>query len=493
MSSDSLGSAKLRHETTADVLPEGVLLEIFDYCQLNQDTDLMDLYSNYSAHGVWHTLVHVCRRWRQIIFASPRRLDLKLLCTHGVSVKKNLDCFPALPIIIEYGYDGDLLTPDDEDNLVAALERHDRVLSVKLIAISSQLEKVISVMSKGPFPVLTVLRLSLDGSRAQRRLVMPELVLRSGFLGGSAPCLQEITLNCVPFPMLPTLLVSSNDLVTLDLSNMPLAGYIVPETMVAYMASLPRLQSVCIEFSSPSSLPDQIRFYPEMRTVLPALTKLDVEGVDRYVEDLIARIDTPQLKVINIRYANWPDDSQIVQLVKFMDRSLGLNPALFRRAQVSLDGRHFSFISADSSYDPFSITIACEVSDWHLPDLTRVFRLFFAISSHTASLDLYWYDRRWEEDEPDDAEWLQLLHLFPALRWLCAQKESSMFVARTLENTAGEMVHEFLPFLELLCLQDQPESSVEKFLAIRRDSGRPVTVVSEFYVYMGRVDSSLIE
>ncbi len=176
-----------------------------------------------------------------------------------------------------------------------------------------------------------------------------------------------------------------------------------------------------------------------------------------------------------------------------MNRSLGLTPALFRRAQVSLDGRHFSFTSADRSYDSFSIPIACEVSDWYLPDLTRVLRVFSAIHSHTASLNLYWYDRRWGEEEPDGTEWLQLLHLFPALRSLCAQKESSMFVARTLEITAGDIVHDILPSLELLCLQDQPESSIEKFVAIRRDSGRPVTVVNEFGAYWQKVDSFFVE
>jgi len=142
--------------------------------------------------------------------------------------------FPLLPIIIEYGYDGAFLTPDDEDNLVAALERHDRVLSIKLTAMSSQLEKVITVMSNGPFPVLTVLRLSLDDSVVQRRLVIPELVLPGGFLGGSAPRLREIFLNCAPFPMLPTLLLSSHGLVTLDLSNMPQAGYLRRPSLIKY-------------------------------------------------------------------------------------------------------------------------------------------------------------------------------------------------------------------------------------------------------------------
>jgi hypothetical protein len=30
---------------------------------------------------VWQVLVHVCRRWRSIVFGSPRRLNLQLFCT----------------------------------------------------------------------------------------------------------------------------------------------------------------------------------------------------------------------------------------------------------------------------------------------------------------------------------------------------------------------------------------------------------------------------
>ncbi|KAH9968522.1 hypothetical protein BGW80DRAFT_1337992, partial [Lactifluus volemus] len=43
---------------------------------------------SYKATGPWkwHRLVHVCRRWRHIIFDSPRSLDLQLFCTYGTPV-----------------------------------------------------------------------------------------------------------------------------------------------------------------------------------------------------------------------------------------------------------------------------------------------------------------------------------------------------------------------------------------------------------------------
>jgi F-box-like len=77
---------------TIDMLPDLALLEIFDHCV---DDDLVD-------HD-WHPLVHVCQRWRNIVFASPRRLNLRLLCTARTSVKEMLDIWPPLPIAVWSG------------------------------------------------------------------------------------------------------------------------------------------------------------------------------------------------------------------------------------------------------------------------------------------------------------------------------------------------------------------------------------------------------
>ncbi|KAI0292163.1 hypothetical protein BC826DRAFT_1020352, partial [Russula brevipes] len=77
-----------------EMLPDDVLLEIFDF-YLNDE----------NSHGPrnvdkWHTLVHVCRRWRNVVFASPSRLDLRLLCRKDRPLAM-LDIWPALPINIE--------------------------------------------------------------------------------------------------------------------------------------------------------------------------------------------------------------------------------------------------------------------------------------------------------------------------------------------------------------------------------------------------------
>jgi hypothetical protein len=89
-------------QTTIDDLPDDVLLEIFD--SYLDDKDPNDIYSA----DQWHTLVHMCQRWRSVVFASPRRLDLRLLCTGHRSVRSMLDIWPTLPIQIEYRHDWSL-------------------------------------------------------------------------------------------------------------------------------------------------------------------------------------------------------------------------------------------------------------------------------------------------------------------------------------------------------------------------------------------------
>ncbi|KAH9012100.1 hypothetical protein EDB85DRAFT_1038061 [Lactarius pseudohatsudake] len=86
------------HATTINSFPDNVLLEIFDSYRRDHNLCGSHFYSIWD----WHRLVHVCPRWREIIFSSPRRLNLQLLCTHGTPVRKNLGCWPLFPIIVDY-------------------------------------------------------------------------------------------------------------------------------------------------------------------------------------------------------------------------------------------------------------------------------------------------------------------------------------------------------------------------------------------------------
>jgi hypothetical protein len=114
---------------TICVLPDDVFLQIFgfhlEYSWSNDDPLAVD---------DWHTLAHVCQRWRRVVFDSPRRLNLRLLCNPVRSVEKMLDIWPDLPIFV---YDGGSGRSDMTSNLTAALEQRHRVCHIDLRIPSS--------------------------------------------------------------------------------------------------------------------------------------------------------------------------------------------------------------------------------------------------------------------------------------------------------------------------------------------------------------------
>jgi hypothetical protein len=122
------------------MLPEDALLEIFDW-DLNRDIfresegripRRLEGWIPRKFEG-WQKLVHVCRKWRSVVLGSPRRLNLRLFCIDTKPVRKMLDMWPPLPIIIS-GY-----SAITGDNVVAALERNDRVCKIAIGYIPSPL------------------------------------------------------------------------------------------------------------------------------------------------------------------------------------------------------------------------------------------------------------------------------------------------------------------------------------------------------------------
>ena len=366
------------------------------------------------------------------------------------------------------------LMSNDEDDVVALFEHLDRICDIRLSVTSSQLGKVSMAMQE-PLPMLTRLHIfSRDGNG---------LVLPAEFLGGSVPCLQDITLSGIPYPSLPTLLLSATDLVTLSLRSIPPTGYIVPEALASCLAMLNRLKSIHIEFQT-ATRPDLIPRPPETRAVLPALTEFEFQGASEYLEDLVARIDGPQLNRIHTVYLNQIVDFQAAQLSDFVDRSVGSGLALFRHAEVTFARDFVSFDLYPQTYHPSSdwgvvrTAISCKGIDWQVSHMAQVLSQFSAILSNVVLLQLKAEVEEDSELEGTNVEWLHLLHQFFTVQTLRVSRELAGHVALALEDITAGMVGEVLPFLDSICLVGQPASSIKKFVVARQLSGRPVTVVS---------------
>jgi hypothetical protein len=138
------------------------------------------------------------------------------------------------------------------DNVIAVLERSDRVSEIYLKnAPSSHLERVSTAMRE-PFPELTSL---LFHSYYVNVPVLPD-----SFLGGSAPPLRLFYLDRVPFPGLPKLLLSAPHLVHLRLWNISNYGYFSPETMLTALPTMTSLESLWLQFDlAPTGLAGTLR------------------------------------------------------------------------------------------------------------------------------------------------------------------------------------------------------------------------------------------
>ncbi len=152
---------------TINTLPDNVLLEVFNsYRQSSKDPE--------NRPWKWDMLIQVCRKWRNVVLASPLRLDLWLLCTHRTPVRRTLDCWPSLPIVIRYCASIEFRppSPEDEDNVIAALEHHHRVREIQLAVTSSLLGKIVKLMQVS-FPRLRHLSLWLDKVVRCRTFLIP--------------------------------------------------------------------------------------------------------------------------------------------------------------------------------------------------------------------------------------------------------------------------------------------------------------------------------
>ena len=167
----------------------------------------------------------------------------------------------------------------------------------------------------------------------------------------------------------------------------------------------------------------------------------------------------------------------MTQLSNFIDRSIGLSVVAdvqfqFDWVAFTLSRKHGErSIATTISYDSLEF-------EWRQPDIARVFSQFSAVLCTVVHLTL---EARLDEvDHSDDAydiEWLHLLRLFPAMQTLYVDEELAPAVALALENVTAETVAEVLPSLGFIFLDGEPVSSLEKIVAIRRFSGRPITVV----------------
>ena len=477
MTSTELGGAdRLCPPVTIDVLPDNVLLEVFEFYLDKDEADNFDFSHNYDG---WQTLVHVCYRWRCIVFASPRRLDLKLYCSGQRSVdSKTLDIWPALPIVIVAE---NMESKEDVTNVTAAFRDRNRVCKIYYRNEQfrdSFLEEFAAIDE--PFPALTSLDLISLGQDVP--------VLPDSFLGGSAPRLRSLHLAGITYPSIGKLLSSTTNLVQLSLRHIPHSGFISPETIVPHLSMLAKLETLSLGIQYARSRAHRASRHPPplTRVAFPSLASLELHGDIEYLEDILSQIETPALNKSYLTFFNKLvfDTPLLGHFIRRTKAFMTIHTARVEFSSsdvgVTFSGREETDDNDDGALD---VHISCKPLDWQLSALAQVLNSFLSSLPTLESLEIAVMREDWQ-GEIEVTQWQEFLHPFTSVKEMTLVREGSVrLIAPAIQELSGERATEVLPALQNLFLDTEDwrpsgpvKESIGQFIATRQLYGHPVTV-----------------
>jgi hypothetical protein len=456
---------------------------------LNDDT-LLNLFSLYPEDIVeayedltswpewdkerwWYKLVHVCRRWRYLILSSPVRLDLHLVCTYGTPVADMLAHSPPFPLIIYYLDANRDASVEDEEAILLSLQDRGHVRRIGLMMPATKLLQPIIALD-GHFPVL------------ERLFIWPlshdnmSLMLPTRF---RAPHLCMLSLYHVVVPVRSPLLTTTVGLVELGLWDMPLLASFRPSDLVARLSSMPQLESLSIGFRCPIPTRDMerqlLRIPIGTPVTLPNLRLCFFRCGSAYLEGLLAQIDTPLLRVLNILFYNQLTFT-VPHLLQFIGRTENLR---FRAARLSFYPENV-ILTADgdeeNKINSFDVRIGCRHVDWQVsaaaqifgalvPALSVVEHLFLSFDDHDVSSE--------ERNEVDRTLWRDVLRPFSSVKVLRMDDRLIRNLSSSLQPEDGEPPLELLPQLkELVYFNRSAGDAFTSFIQSRQMAGRPVAL-----------------
>jgi hypothetical protein len=248
--------------------------------------------------------------------------------------------------------------------------------------------------------------------------------------------------------------------------------------MVALLSGLSSLRIFSLQFKSRPDSGWESQSLPK-RSILPVLTRLDFRGDTEYLEDLVTRIDTPQLHEMHITLVN-----QIAfdcpQLAQFINRSPILRA--HEKAYVQFDD-HTTSVELLAQSRTLKIEIISREPDEQLSFIRQICNSSLGPLSTVEVL--YIADRLslriWENATIGNTLWLQLLLPFTAVRNLYLSKEYAPGIAAALQELVGGTASGVLPSLQNIFVEGLKPSGLlqenfGQFIAARQLSDHPIAI-----------------
>jgi hypothetical protein len=451
-----------------DTLNDDVLFSIFGSYRLDDD-------ENWNLQLRWCKLVHVCRRWRHLVYESPAHLNLHLLCTNGTPVADMLKHSPPLPLILNYQSPCATMTFEDEQGILLALQHRKRVRRVVLHAPSQGLDKFLTALNED-FPTLERLSVS-STSDDDVPLVMPRKF--------KALRLSHLTLLGVTLSTAPRSLASTISLVTLVLTYPRASSYFSPEDLATQLQFVPLLEELSISLSVPIRRP-RIQMHPRripMTSVtLPALKRFVFRGLSAYLEGLLDRISAPCLAEFDVTLFN-----QLLFALPALSRFINATAAFrlpvanvnFNPNSISISVSNHEEAQGDRS---LYLQVSCKPFDWQVNSATQICRELREILPTVEELSLNFHKHGMPHEWRNGVvggTWYEFLMPFEGVKKLRVGQSLALDLSRALQLDVELGTGLFLPALQELVLEEACEDNAfSKFIDARQDVGRPVRLVA---------------
>ena len=429
----------------------------------------------------WYGLIQVCRRWRRLVLHSAFYLQVSLVCARGTPVADMLAHSPPVPLVIDY-IDGEchVLSPEDEEGIILALQHRDRVRRIRIRKSVSILQKLVTALD-GEFPILDYL--IIVNRRSYRPLIdcTTNLNFPETF---RAPHLRQLVIDNFATPIESPPFPTMGNLVTLFLSSIPSSCYFPPNVLLQQLSLMSQLEILAILFNCYNfgrDIEGLSLHTPIMsRVTLPNLHWLMYEGTYAYLEMLLPWISIPHLERIHIHFFNRMMYS-IPHLRQFISTigNLQLNTAKFLFLENHLDVTVYPHKEAKSY--TLSVELGGRHLDWQVVSAAQVFHTLNTVFSAVEHLTLEYYRHNlsaaWNR-QADRMHWCELFGLFGKVKTLRVEYGLVEQVSLALQPGEGESPTELLPELQELSYSTRSVSrAFTVFVDARQKMGRPLTVI----------------
>ena len=382
---------------------------------------------------------------------------------------------PPLPLIIDLAGKPYKITPEDEEGIICALRKRDRVRRIRLHMPVPVLQKLLTAIG-GEFPLLEYLFIS-PPAKQNTDLVVPKTF--------RAPHLRHLILINFALPIQSPLLTRTAGLVMLSLGFIPPSVYFNPGDLLARLSLMPQLEILRVNFHSPIPNRDVRRqlFHTPITThvTLPNLHWFGFGGASAYLEALLSRMTTPLLDKLQVVFSHQLTFS-VPCLLHFMSTMENLRVSharlvfnengFFLRVYPSEEARAYSFyLSVRCDHVDWQVASAVQILNMLNPSLSGVVNLILNPEGHTSLSEGH--------DETYRTHWREILRSFNNVKTIRVPNGLVEELSRSLQVNGGELPLELLPELKSLeyFSNGDGRAAFTPFQDVRLIAGHPVNLV----------------